>query len=126
MKNMKKKTSTVYLYLTRRDKAGVRIITALGGHEQSPVRLKDLNVLQLPAGLHGQIARIIQEDRMMWEPWVESADTYEALKTSLKRRGYSNLPVSSQPELLSGLFSQSPKAAQNNLPKVETMVRRKG
>ncbi len=125
---MKKKitqAATLYLYLARRDKSGVRLISTFTGQQQAPVRVSDLKVLQLPANLYTQVAKIIADDRMMWEPWIESAPTYDALKTSLKRRGYSGLPVSGQPELFGGLFSNPQRAVQSNLPKVQTMVRRK-
>jgi len=90
------------------------------------VRVADLKSLQLPVAIHESVEQIIQDNRMYWEPWLESADSYEDLKTSLHRRGYRDLYVSSKP-LYDGtnLFSP-PEASLTGHPQRKTMVKKKG
>jgi hypothetical protein len=33
----------------------------------------------------------------MWEPWIETAENWEALKKALRKRGYKNVPNHSGP-----------------------------
>jgi len=75
--------SDLYLYLARRDKSGIRI-------------------------LDGQITQIIYDARMLWEPWVESANTFEELRASLKIRGYTNIVE----EILKALLGIKDKDAE--------------
>ena len=93
MAQKKDEITNLWLYLARRDKKGVRIIATLRSRPQSVVRISDLNVLNLPRTWQTEIFRIIQEDRMLWEPFVESAVDFDALKSNLKKRGYSSKDV---------------------------------
>lgn len=122
---MSKKKSDLYLYLARRDGTGVKIVSKMAGIEQPPVRLKDLRSLQLPANVHMAIQKIIHDERMLWEPWIESAESFEALRTSLKKRGLSGLPLHGQPAIMAGLMATQPAASTNNLPKATSMIRKK-
>jgi hypothetical protein len=42
-----------------------------------------------------EIANTIHENRMLWEPWIESAKDFQDLKESLRERGYTDLPFRS-------------------------------
>lgn len=87
----------VYLYLARRDKKGCKIIMILQGLETYPTRLTDVNSLRLPADLIVELQNIIHDNRMDWEPWVESANSYEELRQKLVNRGYSQIPLKANP-----------------------------
>lgn len=101
---MSKETVNLFIYLARRDKTGIRIIARVIGRELSSVRLTEESLLslQLPSSWYTEISQIVYNDRMQWEPWIESISDFATWRTSLKKRGYSNIPVSSQPE-----FTQS-------------------
>lgn len=114
----------LYLYLARRDKTGVRILVKMQSREMLPVRIEDISTLNLPTGWEGQINQIIFDARMLWEPWVESADTYEELRASLKVRGYTNIPVNSQPEFTAANV-QVPTVNVSYLPRKTTMIRKR-
>lgn len=58
-----------------------------------PTRLTDQ--LKLPESIKDKI----YDNRMFWEPWVEGADTLAKLFINLKKRGYANLPVKTNPTL---------------------------
>jgi hypothetical protein len=119
---MAQKLSDLYLYLGKRDKAGVRFIAKFQGREQLPTRLDDINSLQLPTGWAGQIDQIIFDARMNWEPWIESSDSFEELRSALKVRGYTNVPVNSQSEFTPANV-QIPVVNTSYLPKKTTMLR---
>ena len=81
----------LYLYLARRDKKGVEILTILHGPAVPPTRVADVERLGLPRNLTEQLKQSIHDDRMYWEPWIEAADSYADLVATLKNRGYSNV-----------------------------------
>lgn len=122
---MPKQTTSnkIWIYLARRDKTGVRILAVFSGWSQPPTRIADLSIMQLPPAWLAEIARIVYDDRMMWEPWVESCEDFDALRTGLKVRGYTGLPLSGQPEVKTSFLSPS-KASVTALPKKRAMVRR--
>jgi len=117
--------SDVYLYLGKRDKSGVRFLAKFMGREQLATRVGDIAPLQLPTGWAEQIEQIIFDSRLEWEPWVESADSFEELRSALKIRGFTNIPVNSQSEFTPANI-QTPQVNMTHLPKKSTMIRRRG
>lgn len=123
---MKQKlNSTVWLYLGRRDKKGVKILTVLKGGNQSPTRIPDITILHLPPALERELKGAINDNRMLWEPWIESAESYAQLSESLKKRGFTHLPMNERPLCDKATFSSTPTAKTSNLPKVKIMAQRK-
>lgn len=122
---MKSKISDLYLYLARRDKSGVRIISKLKGQEQLPTRIKieDIASFQLPVVWYNTISQIVYDNRMLWEPFIQSIDTFENFRNNMKSRGYTNIPLSSQPEFTMSTV-QSQYVNLNSLPKITTMIRK--
>lgn len=87
--------SKIYLYIARRDKKGMRLVAVLDGPVTSPVRLREVSLLNLPPHVEADVTRVIQENRMYWEPWLESAASYQDLKQAVRARGYTQVPVHS-------------------------------
>lgn len=116
--------TTIWLYLARRDKSGMEVLTVLKGRRQPAVRVKDLLVLNLPPSWFVEIQRKVEEKKMEWEPFVESAADFDALRESLKKRGYTNLPVNGQPLFSRTSFLKPPEVNVNRLPDVKKMVQR--
>lgn len=116
-------TNNIFLYLTKRDKTGVRILAKFKGKKQLATRLSELSSLQLPSGWEDKLEQIIYDSRMLWEPWIESVDNYDDLKSRLKLRGYRNIPVNSQPEFASDVLA-SPIVNLSNLSAKKTMIRK--
>jgi hypothetical protein len=86
--------ATLYLYLARRDKKGVKILTEFPASQNFPAtRVTDLLSLNLPGTISAQIADAVHEHRMFWEPWLESADNFVDLRDKLRARGYNQLPI---------------------------------
>lgn len=119
----KRKPTKLWLYLARRDSQGIRILTVFAGQQQPPTRLANLKTLQIPSEYQAELERTIRDDRMMWEPWIESADSYELLRAKLKKRGYANTPSNGQPEIM--YKDTTHTASTSALPKARTMLRRK-
>ena len=64
------------------------------GNETAPMRVEDIKKLNLPNGIENEVINNIYHNRMLWEPWIESALDYNQLKKSLRERGYTNIPMS--------------------------------
>lgn len=113
----------LYLYLGRRDKKGIRILAKFKSQKQMAVRIDNLDSFQLPVGWKEQLTQIIFDSRMLWEPWVESASSFDVFRSNLKIRGYLNVPVSPQSELVSAA-SQTPTINVSNILNKTTMLRK--
>jgi len=87
----------IYIYLAMRSKNGIKVLAIVKGDNHPAMRLKDVHKLGLPQEFAEDISRQIYEDRMLWEPWMESASDYTELKTSLRTRGYNGLPMLANP-----------------------------
>jgi hypothetical protein len=87
------KKNKVYIYLARRDKKGIKILTCFNNsNTYHPTRIHDLKQLKLPDNLYNSLNKEIVDNKMLYEPWIQSSDSFENLKKSLLKRGYSNLP----------------------------------
>jgi hypothetical protein len=96
----------------------------LQGLQAAATRVVDVNLLRLPADVTSEVVDIIHDNRMEWEPWVESADTYEELRQKLVSRGYSQLPLKASP-LHSASSHNNPHVADlRTVGTQKTMVRK--
>jgi hypothetical protein len=105
----------LYLYLQRRDRKGMKLLSIFPFKECPPTRVTDLNSLKLPKALTATIEKSIYEDRMYWEPWIESADTYTELRNSLHKRKVRNVPLISTPK-----HTSLPRNYVNKIPTKRT------
>lgn len=86
--------NSLYLYLARRDKKGIKVLSAFSFEGKAyPTRVQDINKLGLNPKIAGQVAKDAYENRMAYELFVESAESFDDLKNSLSKRGYSHLPL---------------------------------
>jgi hypothetical protein len=113
----------MYLYLGRRDKKGLKLVTVLSGPVTPMTRLPDVGVLNLPLDMAREITDLIHQDRMMYEPWVETAGSYQELKKRLEERGYSDLPIHTSPLYRDTSLSR-PQAATPPQARNRTMVQK--
>ena len=117
--------SKLYVYLLRRDKKGMKLITTLNQTKEChPTRLPNPQILNLPFKWESEIEKIAHEHRMMWEPWLESAESYQGLRESLKKRGYSALPISPSSIMKYKTFMNVPMADTEKVPRQKTMLRK--
>ena len=101
----------IYLYLASRSKKGIKIITILTGESIVSSRLTDIKFLKLTQLLESNVQNLIYDNRILYEPWIESAKDYNELKDRLKKRGFTNLPMGPNTML---------NINQGNIEKVET------
>lgn len=111
----------LYLYFARRDKSAVRILSIFKGKEQAPTRLDSLEPLNLPNNFRLQLEKVIFTDRLLWEPWIESFESFDDFRNSLRKRAYLNIPISNRPEYPSPLGSKT-VVNTANLPQTRTML----
>jgi len=78
----------------------------------------------LPFANNQKLTEIVYELRLDWEPWIESADSFDNIKDKIKKRGYSNLPISFIPEVGSNNITLTPEVYTSNLNKTKIMTRR--
>jgi len=115
----------VWIYLTRRDKSGVRFLSQFRSKmEISPTRIKNIADLSIPTENIQKLDEIIFQSRLEWEPWIESANSFDVIKNKIKKRGYSNIPISFIPETGSNNINLTPEIHTSNLIQTKTMVRR--
>jgi len=94
---MKKNLKTLWLYLAKRDKKGIQIIAKLLSRDLDPTKLDNIKRLALPESWEGKIYSYLEQNKLYWEPWLQTNDNFDDLKNSLKKRGYSDIPSNGQP-----------------------------
>ena len=114
----------LYLYLARRDRTGITMISIFETpREVMAIRLEAASRLGLPTHESTGLQKMFDENRMNWEPWIETAEDYEALKRSLEGRGYKNVPVSCRPAHSSYAYTD-PYVVDARFKQTPTMLRR--
>lgn len=88
---------SLFIYLIRRDRKEIKIITTLKGGNCVPRRLNDLKPLKLPKAVHDAIEKNMEANKMLWEVWIESANSVQDLSVSVKNRGIQGFPLKPQP-----------------------------
>lgn len=89
--------TNLYLYLAKRDKKGIKIVSVFQGNQTNFHKINDTGDLGLPKNLDDRINRIKHDERMNWELCIESAKDFKGLLRILGNRGYKNLPTSPNP-----------------------------
>jgi hypothetical protein len=86
--------NNLYIYLARLDKKGIKVITAFEyAKKVYPTRITNLDSLGMNQQTYANISKEAYDNRMQYELYAESAESFEKLKLSLKTRGYSHLPL---------------------------------
>jgi len=62
---------------------------------------------------------------MLYEPWVESASSYNELRQRLIDRGYSEIPAGISPMVNFDSYDKAPVANTSSCNVVKTMLRKK-
>lgn len=85
----------MYVYLAKRDKSSVRF---LGGFPYASkvyptkIRPEDVASLNMTPQTTSLLFKEANENRMEYELYMETASSFEELKSSLSGRGYAHLP----------------------------------
>lgn len=116
------KNKTAYLYLARRDKKGAKLVARLQSSIDVVSRVENIGLLNLPPNIENDVKKIAYDNRMQWELWIETIDSYESLRKSLAKRGYTQVSLNPVP-MLSGMKLKVNEVKLNKPPK--TMISRK-
>jgi hypothetical protein len=90
-----KQKSEIYIYLAKRDKSSVKVIGSFPYETKVyPTRIEQEKIDMLNMNMHAtsSIKRQAWDNRMDYEMFMETAGSFEELKSSLRDRGYSHLP----------------------------------
>jgi hypothetical protein len=89
-----------YLYLAKRNKKGTKLIARFNTSKEVASRIENIAILNLPSELENKIKKIVEQNKMSWELWVETANSYELLKESLRKRGYTDISIHPVPMIM--------------------------
>ena len=87
----------IFLYLARRDKSAVKILSIFQGNSTPATRISNIKDLNLPKVLETKIGTTVYQNRFLWEVWIESAENSAQLRKNLITRGYNDLPIAGRP-----------------------------
>ena len=82
----------------RRNHKDIKLISMLNG-SSPPQRLTNVESLHLPYPISQEVEKIIYENRMYWEAWIESASSIYELMDNIRKRGYPIYPRKLSPLL---------------------------
>jgi len=100
------------------------VITVLQGESTISSKINDLKTLELPELWEKKINKVINENKMLYEPWIESAKDFEDLKQRLKGRGFTGLPMGLITMLDIPSYGNAPKADTSSCKIRRTMIRK--
>jgi len=113
-----------YLYLLKRNKKDAKVISTIKcSGNIHPTRLIDLDQLGLASSERLGLKKIIEDHKIDWELWVESAENYNDLRVNLENRK-SIIAASPNTPMLDLDSQEIPKSTLFKLNKNKIMTRR--
>lgn len=91
-----KKKSEIYIYLGKRDKSGVKLLGSFPYDSKVyPTKINEekLASLNINPKTTSEILKSLRENKMNYELFLETAESLEDLKKSLRKRGYAGIPT---------------------------------
>lgn len=102
----------------------MKLITVFLGESIITSKINDVKELKLPQLWERKIQQIIDENKMLYEPYIESAKDFNELKERLKGRGYSDLPMGVNLLLHIDAYGKAPKAETSSCKIRRTMIKK--
>jgi hypothetical protein len=103
----------------------MKLVTVLQSESVVTSPLTDLSILGLPETWQRRIAQIINDNRMLYEPWIETAADFNELRERLKGRGFTDIQSGATPLLDFKAYKQAPVAETSSCKVSRTMLRKK-
>ncbi len=103
----------------------MKLVTVLQADNPVNSPLVDLEELKLPSVWRREIAQLMRDNSMLYEPRLETAKDFNELRERLKNRGYTNLPVGAVPLLHLQAYKKAPVADTSSCKVKQTMLRKK-
>lgn len=115
------KKNRLYIYLAGLDKKGMEVVAGFPyGKKVYATRIRDVSSLGMEPSVAHKISSAASEKRMTHELYAETASSFEDLKESLRKRGYSGLPLGQ----FSGYTKPTRIDERSLVTKSSTMVQR--
>lgn len=87
------KNNYLYVYLARLDKKGIKVLTSFQYNKKIyPTKIENINDLNLNTKMANDLSKQAYDNRMNYILYFETAESFNDLRSSLQKRGYSNLP----------------------------------
>lgn len=114
----------IYAYLARKDKKGIKTIASFSSNTKcypTKIEPENLNKIQLADSIKISIEKELAKDRLMYDIYLESSDSYDSLRKALLKRGYKNIP----PQQVNLILNKNTQINSKSLITQEsTMIRR--
>src|SRR5574343_2116453 len=98
----------LYLYLAKRSRQEIKLITVLQGENVVSSKITDLSKLSWPPLWEHKINKIIYDNRLLYEPWIESATSFEELRSRLFEKGFKDITSNPSPLLDLDAYAKAP------------------
>ena len=99
---------------------GIKIIIGLKSKQKIyATKISDLRTLNLKSNVHNIIEKEFLKNKMNYDLYAESANSFNDLKSSLRKRGYKNLPMHQLTEHASSFINNNVLVTERS-----TMLRR--
>jgi len=84
----------VFIYLARRDKKGIKTLFNFPYKTKIyPTKVSNIENFQFNNEIKNSLYVEVDRNKSLYELYIESANSFNELKKSLKQRGYKNLPL---------------------------------
>jgi len=84
----------VFIYLARRDKKGIKTLFNFPYKTKIyPTKVSNIENFQFNNEIKNSLYVEVDRNKSLYELYIESANSFNDLKKSLKQRGYKNLPL---------------------------------
>ncbi len=103
----------------------MKLVTVLQSEQTVNSSVSSLDELDLPSVWQREITHIIQENRMLYEPRMETAKDFNELRERLRNRGYTNIPMGAVPILQLQAYKKAPVADTSSCKVKSTMLRKR-
>lgn len=109
-----------YLYLAKKDKKGIKILSEMEYNSNIfTTKLTNLDNFNITKNQKIAIDKIINENKMNYDLYIESSDNFQLFIESLHNRGYKNLPITNNSMFYISLINKKTSI------KPKTMLRKK-
>jgi len=83
----------IFIYLARKNKGAVKLMGKAGEGECIATRIQDVKTLKLPTETQNELKKHLENNKINWDLWIESANSFQDLKNKLSKRGYTGFDI---------------------------------
>lgn len=110
--------------MANRNKRGIKVITTILSESIVTSKISDIKDLNLPVFAEKKINQIIQENKILYDLWIETCNNFDELKTRLRGRGYTDLPAVFNPLVESFEHNNFNTSFKKSFKTLRTMIKK--